>query len=106
MRIIQFTAENVKKLKLVDITPKGDVVDLPIDSSPVDFAYAIHSDIGNHMSSAKVNGKIASFNHKLKNGDIVEIITKESARPNIKWIEFAKTTMAKRHIRSSIENKK
>jgi GTP pyrophosphokinase len=87
-------------------TPKGDVIDLPIDSSPIDFAYAIHSDIGNHMTGAKVNGKMASFDQKLQNGDIVEIITKESAHPNIKWLEFAKTTMAKKHIKGAVEGKK
>lgn len=80
-------------------TPKGDVIDLPEDSSPIDFAYAIHSNIGNHLSGAKVNGKLVSIETKLKNGDIVEIETKESAGPKRKWLDSTKTTMAKRHIR-------
>lgn len=80
-------------------TPNGDVLDLPEDSSPIDFAYAIHSNIGNHVSGAKVNGKLVSIETKLQNGDIVEIETKESASPKRKWLEYAKTTMAKRHIR-------
>ena len=80
-------------------TPNGDVIDLPEDSSPIDFAYAIHSNIGNHVSGAKVNGKLVSIETKLQNGDIVEIETKESASPKRKWLEYAKTTMAKRHIR-------
>ncbi|PIT91473.1 hypothetical protein COU17_00590 [Candidatus Kaiserbacteria bacterium CG10_big_fil_rev_8_21_14_0_10_49_17] len=84
-------------------TPEGDVIDLPIDSSPVDFAYAIHSDIGNHIAGAKVNGKLASLDTKLKNGDIVEILTKESAKPSQKWFEVAKTTLAKRHIKAALE---
>ncbi|MCC7004396.1 bifunctional (p)ppGpp synthetase/guanosine-3',5'-bis(diphosphate) 3'-pyrophosphohydrolase [Candidatus Nomurabacteria bacterium] len=84
-------------------TPKGDVVDLPIDSSPVDFAYAIHSDIGNHMFGAKVNNKLVSLDTQLKNGDIVEILTKKNAKPSTKWIDFAKTTMAKRHIKLSLQ---
>ncbi len=84
-------------------TPKGDVVDLPIDSSPIDFAYAIHSDIGNHMTGAKVNGKMASFEKKLQNGDIVEIITKESAHPTLKWLDFAKTTIARKQIKGSTD---
>ncbi len=87
-------------------SPIGDVVDLPIESTPVDFAYSIHSDIGNHMSGAKVNGKLVSLDTKLHNGDIVEIITKSSAQPNRKWLEFAKTTMAKRHIRSGIQRQR
>ena len=80
-------------------TPNGDVIDLPEDSSPIDFAYAIHSNIGNHVSGAKVNGKLVSIETKLQNGDIVEIETKESASPKRKWLEYSKTTMAKRHIR-------
>ena len=60
-------------------TPKGDVVDLPEDSSAIDFAYAIHSDIGDHTSEAKINNKIAPIFSKLKNGDIVQIITKRSS---------------------------
>lgn len=85
------------------LTPKGDVVDLPEDSSPIDFAYAIHSDIGNHTYSAKVNGKIAPILSNLKNGDIVEIIYKKEANPSSKWLEHTKTTIAKKHIRSYLE---
>lgn len=86
-------------------TPKGDVVDLPVESSPVDFAYAIHSDIGNHMSGAKVNGKLVSLESALHNGDIVEIIIKPSAKPTKKWIDIARTSLAKRHIRSFLQTK-
>lgn len=85
------------------LTPKGDVVDLPEDSSPIDFAYAIHSDIGNHISAAKVNGKIAQIFTNLKNGDIVEIVYKKEANPSSKWLEHTKTTIAKKHIRSYLE---
>lgn len=84
-------------------TPKGDVVDLPIDASPIDFAYAIHTDIGNHTASAKVNGKMTALNTTLKNGDIVEIVTKQSAKPTIKWLDFAKTSFAKKKIREAAE---
>lgn len=84
-------------------TPKGDVIDLPEESSPIDFAYAIHSNIGNHLAGAKVNGKLVSIETKLKNGDIVEIETKESAAPKRKWLDSTKTTMAKRHIRIYLE---
>ncbi len=83
-------------------TPKGDVVDLPIGSSPVDFAYAIHSEIGNKMNGAKANGKLISLDTKLKNGDIIEIITNRNSHPKKKWLEYAKTTTAKKHIKSSL----
>jgi len=84
-------------------TPKGDVIDLPEDSCPIDLAYTIHSNIGDHVSSAKVNGKLVSIDTKLKNGDIVEIETKENAGPKRKWLGYAKTTMAKRHIRNYLD---
>lgn len=84
-------------------TPKGDVIDLPEESSPIDFAYAVHSSIGNHVSGAKVNGKLVSIETKLKNGDIIEIETKESATPKRKWLDYTKTAMAKRHIRIHLE---
>ncbi|MDP3996476.1 MAG: HD domain-containing protein [bacterium] len=84
-------------------TPKGDVMDLPQGASIVDFAYAIHSDIGNHMAGAKVNGKIVPLNRELKNGEIVEVVTKESAHPSLKWIEFCKTSLAQKHIRTAVK---
>ncbi len=87
-------------------TPKGDVVDLPVRSSPIDFAYAIHSDIGNHISGAKVNAKLVPLDTQLHNGDIVEIITKRAGKPTKKWLDFAKTTLARRHIRAALEKEK
>ncbi|MDO8510027.1 MAG: HD domain-containing protein [bacterium] len=81
-------------------TPKGDVVDLPIGSTAVDFAYAIHSEIGNHIFGVKVNRKLVALDSVLHNGDIVEIITKTSSHPSRKWVDFAKTTQAKKHILS------
>jgi GTP pyrophosphokinase len=87
-------------------TPHGDVVDLPLNSSPVDFAYAIHSDIGDHIFGAKVNGKMVPLETTLHNGDIVEIQTKKTATPKTKWLDFAKTTVARRHIRLTLEKQK
>ena len=84
-------------------TPKGDVVDLPVDSTPIDFAYSIHSDIGDHTSGAKINGKMSQIFSKLKNGDIVEIIKKKDSHPSSKWLEYVKTTIAKKHIKSYLE---
>jgi (p)ppGpp synthase/HD superfamily hydrolase len=84
-------------------TPKGDVIDLPVGSSTIDFAYAIHSDIGNRMAGAKVNGKLVALSTELQNGDVVEIITKRHEAATPKWLPYAKTTLARRQIRSSIE---
>ena len=84
-------------------TPKGDVVDLPMRSTPVDFAYAIHSDLGNHMNGAKVNGKMVAFDTALRNGDIVEILKRDSAHPTTKWLDMAKTSLARKHIRAALE---
>lgn len=84
-------------------TPRGDVIDLPIRSTPIDFAYAIHSELGHHMNGAKVNGKMVSFDTELRNGDIVEILEKQSARPTPKWLDYARTGMARRHIRAALE---
>lgn len=86
-------------------TPKGDVIDLPIDSSPIDFAYSIHTDIGDHLSSVKVNGKLVSLDTGLKNGDIVEILTKEKSSPTGKWLEIVKTSAAKHHIKLALQHK-
>jgi GTP pyrophosphokinase len=85
-------------------TPNGDVVDLPLGATPIDFAYAIHSEIGDHMAGVKVNKKLVQFDRELKNGDIVEVETKKNAKPTKKWIDIAKTSVAKRHIRSTLES--
>lgn len=84
-------------------TPKGDVIDLPENSTPIDFAYSIHSDIGDHIFGAKINSKMSHIFTKLKNGDIVEIITNKNSKPSYKWLEYAKTSLAKKHIKSSLE---
>lgn len=83
-------------------TPKSDPIDLPVDATPIDFAYTIHSDLGNHMSGARVNGKMVSLDTELRNGDMVEIITKTSAKPSRKWYDMAKTSMARKHIRAAL----
>ncbi len=87
-------------------TPKGDVVDLPIASTPIDFAYAIHSEIGNHAAGVKVNGKMTSLSSSLSNGDIVEILTKKSASPRRKWLEYVKTAGARKHIKAVLQKSK
>ena len=79
-------------------TPKGEVIDLPEDSSALDFAYAVHSAIGNHASGAKINGKQEPLHTKLKLSDIVEISVRKDAHPSDKWLEFTKTSIARNHI--------
>lgn len=84
-------------------TPEGDVIDLPEDSCPIDFAYAIHSDIGDHIFGAKINEKMSPIFSVLKNRDIVEIIKKDSSHPSIKWLTYTKTTFAKKNIKAYLE---
>jgi GTP pyrophosphokinase len=84
-------------------TPNGDVIDLPDGSTPLDFAYAIHSDVGEHTFGAKINSKMSQIFSPLKNGDIVEIITRKDSKPSSKWLEYARTTIAKKHIKSYLE---
>ncbi|MCR4325788.1 MAG: HD domain-containing protein [Patescibacteria group bacterium] len=83
-------------------TPKGDVIDLPLAATPIDFAYAVHTELGNTMSGARVNGKMVSLDSTLHNGDMVEVITKPSAKPSRKWHDIAKTSMAKKQIRAAL----
>lgn len=84
-------------------TPQGDVVDLPDESSPIDFAYAIHTDIGNHINNVQVNGKIAPLSTKLHNNDIVNIITSKKSHPSSKWLVFAKTADARKNINNYLK---
>lgn len=86
-------------------TPIGDVVDLPVGATPIDFAYAIHSEVGDHIAGVKVNKKLVQLDTELKNGDIVEIDTKKNAKPSHKWLDIAKTSVAKRKIRSALNAK-
>jgi GTP diphosphokinase / guanosine-3',5'-bis(diphosphate) 3'-diphosphatase len=82
--------------------PSGEVIDLPVDSTPIDFAYEMAIELGHHLSGSKVNGKLVPIDTPLKNGDLVEIITKKTSKPNIKWLESCKTSLAKKHIREAL----
>lgn len=81
-------------------TPKGDVMELPLGSTPVDFAYRIHSDIGDHMAGAIVNDNIVPLDYELNDNDIIKVNTNASAKPNIDWLKFVKTSQAKNKIKA------
>lgn len=99
--------EFVKTLKLdffrnqiFAFTPRGEVIELPEESTPIDFAYKIHSEVGNRATGAKANNRIVPFEYKIKNGDVIEILTsKENKKPSRSWLDFVKTSTAKSNIR-------
>ncbi|MBK6741744.1 MAG: bifunctional (p)ppGpp synthetase/guanosine-3',5'-bis(diphosphate) 3'-pyrophosphohydrolase [Hydrogenophilales bacterium] len=85
-------------------TPKGAIMAMPRRATAVDFAYSVHTDIGNHCVATKINGEYMPLSTPLKNGDRVEIVTSESARPNPTWIHFAVTGKARAHIRAALKH--
>lgn len=112
-REIQENNEYLKELtvdvfhnRIFVLTPKGDVIDLPEEATPVDFAYHVHSFIGDHCVGAKINDQMASLDSILKNGDVVEIITnKNRPSPGRDWLNFVKTSAAKSKIRAKLASR-
>ncbi|MEK7599403.1 MAG: RelA/SpoT family protein [Patescibacteria group bacterium] len=90
------------KNRIFVLTPKGDVIDLPDGATPIDFAYHIHSEIGNRAAGAKVNSRLVSFDYKLASGDIVEIMTQKNRKPSPEWLNLTRTSLAKSQIRKEL----
>lgn len=93
------------KDRIFVLTPQNDVIDLPSGATPVDFAYHIHSEIGNTCVGAKVNGKFVPLDYELKSGDVVEIQTQKGKKPSPDWLRFIKTSLAIDHIRKVLSQK-
>ncbi|KAF2957674.1 (p)ppGpp synthetase [Thermotoga sp. Ku-13t] len=95
--------EELKKELEIDevfvFTPKGEVKHLPRGATPIDFAYAVHTEIGHRFAGAKVNGRIVPIDYELRNGDIVEIIVNKSGRPSLDWLKYARSPRTKAKIR-------
>lgn len=86
-------------------TPMGDIIDLPEEATPIDFAYAIHGEIGNHTVGAKIDNKMVALDQHIKNGEVVEILTsKDRKGPNQDWLKFVKTSAARSHIKKELKN--
>ena len=81
-------------------TPRGDVLDLPAGSTPIDFAYRIHTELGHHCTGARVNAKLVPLSYVFRNGDVAEILTSRNARPSLDWLSFVATSQAKNRIRA------
>jgi len=96
--------EAIKDELILDVvyvyTPNADLIEFPVDATPVDFAYSIHTDIGNHCFQAFVNRKLVPLDYKLKTGDMVEVVTSKNKTPNRQWLDFVVTPKAKNKIRS------
>ena len=91
--------------RILVLTPGGDVKELPVGATPIDFAYAIHTEVGNHCYQARADGDIVPLDYELKTGQVVEVITQKQQYPREYWLSFAKTSMAKNRIRAYLLQK-
>lgn len=97
---------NLYSKEIFVFTPQGDLKSLPKGSTPLDFAFSIHTEIGLHTRGARVNNKLVPLSHELKSGDQVDIITSDNAKPNINWLDYATTARARAKIKSSLKDEK
>ncbi|WBL23490.1 RelA/SpoT family protein [Zunongwangia sp. HRR-M8] len=97
---------NLYSKEIFVFTPQGDLKSLPKGSTPLDFAFSIHTEVGTHTRGARVNNKLVPLSHVLKSGDQVEIITSENAKPNVNWLDYATTARARAKIKSSLKDEK
>lgn len=93
------------KDRIFTITPRGEVLDLPSGSTPIDFAYHIHTEIGNSAVGAKVNDQLVPLSHELRSGDFVEILSQKNKKPSEDWLTFVKTSVARDRIRHALKKK-
>jgi len=97
---------NLYSKEIFVFTPKGDLKSLPKGATPLDFAFNIHTEVGMKTRGAKVNGKLVPLSHELHNGDQVDILTSESAKPNSNWLDYATTARARGKIKSALKEDK
>lgn len=98
--IVKEVDVDIFKDRIFVLTPKGDVKDLPKGAVPIDFAYAVHTDVGNRCVMAKVNGSAVPLDYELKNGDVVEIITRKDSEPKLRWLSIVKTNFSRNKIKA------
>jgi GTP pyrophosphokinase len=91
---------SVFKDRIFVLTPKGEIKDLPVDATPIDFAYSVHTELGHRAYLAKVSDKVVPLNYPLKNGDVVSVTTKAENSPKLEWLSFVKTPFAKSSIKA------
>lgn len=91
------------KTRIFVLTPKGDIIDLPEGATPIDFAYQVHTDIGNTAVGAKVNGKMVALDYPLKNGEVVEVLTQKNKKPSRDWLGIVKSGQARKKIASTLK---
>jgi Guanosine polyphosphate pyrophosphohydrolases/synthetases len=105
-QFLDFLKTDFFRDRIFVLTPKGDIIDLPEGATPIDFAYQIHSEIGNEAIGAKVNDKLVPLDYQLKSGEVVEIITKKGKLPSPSWLEFVKMAETKKKIEEVLRRHK